>query len=299
MTDWEALEAELATKVAPCVAVTLCVRHEDDPREGFVRCFEDYCARFGEHLSWFVEDDTGRFKKFGEKGLGYPRTRLMGLRGRLDGEDDVIWAATGGAHYRDASPWQWFAAVSGGLPPSLHYLRATCHRGAFEDRWPEFVSMVRRWANWLRVWHGNAGYSLNLTVDDDDARRTFAPVLCAVARRFRGVELDYWTSIVTSTKDGIKGVNWLTLVSNELLRLIGSADEIRSKLSPEVALETIQDGLLFQAGAHPEIGDVNRGERLPLYGEVARLLEPVRARNVWPIYFDTAETRRWLDRFDD
>ena len=159
--------------------------------------------------------------------------------------------------------------------------------------------MVREWATWVRVWHGNAGYSLNLTVDDDDARRTFAPVLCAVARRFYGVELDYRSSIRISTKDGVKGVNWLTLVSNELLQRIGAADEIRSKLSPEVSLEAIEDGLLFQAGPHPEVGDVNRGERLPLYGEVARLLKPVRARDVWSIYFDKAETRRWLDRFDD
>jgi Protein of unknown function (DUF3396) len=74
--------------------------------------------------------------------------------------------------------------------------------------------------------------------------------------------------------DGVKGVNWLTLIDAGLLAEVGGVRVIREQLSSEIEIVECKYGTILKAGSSPSLGDVNRGDVLPLYKEVYRLLEP-------------------------
>ena len=74
--------------------------------------------------------------------------------------------------------------------------------------------------------------------------------------------------------DGLKTVNWLTLLDTDLLKQLGGQRGLRSKLSTDIDLITTKHGVIVQAGPVPGLGDVNRTEVLPLYREIDALLEP-------------------------
>ena len=88
-----------------------------------------------------------------------------------------------------------------------------------------------------------------------------------------------------------------------MLGELGGAEGLRSRLhSPGTTVQELAgDKVLITLGAWPEAGDTERGDTLPAYRELARVLEP------W-LYFDEdprmlgqseEDTRRWERRFLD
>jgi hypothetical protein len=75
-------------------------------------------------------------------------------------------------------------------------------------------------------------------------------------------------------EDGVKTVNWLTLLDADLVKQLGGQRGLRGKLSTDIDLITTKHGVIVQAGPIPGLGDVNRKEVLPLYREVDALLQP-------------------------
>jgi hypothetical protein len=62
---------------------------------------------------------------------------------------------------------------------------------------------------------------------------------------------------------------------------------------------------MIQAGPAPGAGDLNAGDRLPLYREVSRALKPIRTTYHPKLGYEReggfgeAGTNAWLARFDD
>ena len=96
-------------------------------------------------------------------------------------------------------------------------------------------------------------------------------------------------------KHGIRDTNWLTLVTNELLKKVGGIAGVRNKLSSRVVLHEVREGWLFQAGERPLVGGPGyEADDFGAYAEVARALAPCRDRVIgWD-----EETLRWMQRFD-
>jgi hypothetical protein len=148
----------------------------------------------------------------------------------------------------------------------------------------------------LPVCSGHAGFHLAMS----QRRRTeWEPYL-----RYLGVDLHDHAAASAEVGDRISGVHWLTVVGQAALESFGGATQLRKKLAAEVTLHEIgNSAALLQLGNQPVMGDSNRGDLLPLYRDVARVLEP---QLYWPQTAhlfdvdcapDEFTTKRWYRRF--
>lgn len=99
----------------------------------------------------------------------------------------------------------------------------------------------------------------------------------------------------------IDGVHWLTFLGQPALGALGAVEGLRAQLkSPGTTVQELEgDRAVITLGEWPEAGDTERGDTLPAYRELARVLEP------W-LYFeedygDSAfpEKHQWERRFLD
>ncbi|ATB36890.1 hypothetical protein CYFUS_002305 [Cystobacter fuscus] len=74
----------------------------------------------------------------------------------------------------------------------------------------------------------------------------------------------------------VDGVHWLNFLGPEVSSHVGGAEVLRSRLhSPSSTVQSLVDGrVLVSLGLGPEAGDLRRGDTLPAYRELARVLEP-------------------------
>ena len=149
---------------------------------------------------------------------------------------------------------------------------------------------------------GHAGYSFNLS--DDITLGFYAhSEFYRLGMRYPGIDIPSLTTSLFVVADGIKGINWLTLVGKKHLERLGSIAILSKILGDRVLIEKFPHGVMFQAGPAPEIGDVNRHKVLPLYHKVGRVLSRIRATEHPPFIVrgklaDEDATQEWLSRFD-
>jgi hypothetical protein len=115
----------------------------------------------------------------------------------------------------------------------------------------------------------------------------------------------FWTYETKKAKHGIRDTNWLTLVTNSILKKAGGIEAARKKLSSEIVLHEVREGWLFQAGPEPLLGDCKEPTvDFRLYSEVAKFLKPCRDKTaLWGPYqkpgeFTHEEMLGWIARFD-
>jgi len=140
------------------------------------------------------------------------------------------------------------------------------------DQSNEMFAFVAQLADAFPFRCGLAGYSFECSRYDKRKSETHA---WSTSMRHTGVDI---VRIPVDAKavgsDGVKGVNWLTLIDAGLLREVGGAKVIRQQLSSEIEVVDCKHGVILKAGPAPSLGDVNRGDVLRLYREVYRLLAP-------------------------
>lgn len=107
-------------------------------------------------------------------------------------------------------------------------------------------------------------------------------------------------------RDGIKGVNWLTILGPEFIRRIGGVTQIRNKLPTSVDVVEVGRGVILRAGPIPRWGHVNRQDLLPDYRAVYKLVAPLQDPIVQrytsfslPGGDHKMKTTAWLRRFAD
>lgn len=101
----------------------------------------------------------------------------------------------------------------------------------------------------------------------------------------------------------VRGPAWLTFLGQPLLGQLGGVSELRSRLRSEstTVRELEGDRAVVTLGPWPEAGDTQRGDVLPPYRELARILEP------WTYFEDKSRfpavrvepLRSWERRFLD
>ena len=150
---------------------------------------------------------------------------------------------------------------------------------------------------------GHAGFALEMTQYQLEASHRAA---FRIAMAHPGLDISNpITDSVALAQSAIKGVNWFTLVSDELLsRLDGWLPALRN--SPGVVLHKVGAGYAIQAGDMPRMDDGPYGDALHPYRSVYRVLAPLQA----PLLdrygaFDLPggdhrqKTRKWLLRLGD
>lgn len=101
----------------------------------------------------------------------------------------------------------------------------------------------------------------------------------------------------------VRGAYWLNFLGQPVLGEVGGAAELRARLtSPEITVQELDaDRVAITLGTWPEAGDTDSGQGLPLYRELARVLEPWLFHEPPPRGFDfpPEDIRRWERRFLD
>lgn len=122
---------------------------------------------------------------------------------------------------------------------------------------------------------------------------------------FRHPGFDFPSPAGYSWKVGtrIRGPHWVTFLGQPTLGDMGGSQFLRSRLhSPGVTVEDMSgERSVVTLGDWPEAGDLEQGQRLPAYRELAHVLEP------WLYFeprarlpdFSPEETRQWDRRFLD
>lgn len=162
---------------------------------------------------------------------------------------------------------------------------------------PFFASLVKEFP----IWGAVAGFGFDL-VWGREFEQTGMPVIFRTAKRFTALQVRDRIQEDNMIKK-LKSAGWLTFLDEELVATAGGEDALRRAVEGDgVTVRNVRDGLLFQAGPEPPIGDVNRQNKdtLPL-AAVNRGIEPVRIDRWFSTHLfgvERDEADEWLSRFD-
>lgn len=146
---------------------------------------------------------------------------------------------------------------------------------------------------------GHAGYALFWDAWRGEPAGPVASRIRALLHRHPG--LDHGDHLLACDRGftSINGVNWLTLLGPALAAQVGGREALTRRLGPEIPIHAIGAGIGLQAGAAPALGDVNRGETLPLYRRVGAALRELRSLEYVELPgMDEDASEAWLARFD-
>lgn len=302
-------EDGVVLQVALMATIYVTDMHRREVREALVACCEQYFQRCGSHLRWALRPDTGKMVHF-EEGEA---SRLRQWLPALDEHDSTSLSYHSAEWHLGAGAYTLRALVCAkALYRALGYVRFTVPVQTLSNE-PDLVpSMLLDFSRRLRPMSGYGGIGMVATPDYGLAEH-YNPVVYGVAQRFPGMEVDYpvWHGISLGKEEGwIKGVNWLTVVDDPLLKRLGGVDSVRSDLA---ALDSGFDvfrfdgGLMIRAGTRPELGDAAAGNWPALYVKLAKYLKPLRVVSHPPFHrtwegvdvFTEERTQAWLSRFED
>ena len=188
--------------------------------------------------------------------------------------------------------------------PILGLPRAGSIRCVFEnDVSANDLAALAAWSvDHLPLAWGTAGF----VFVHESGRKTVAyDRIAAEAKRLWGVQLLDAGALQWDALDGLPGINWLTLVGNafaqargvEPAALLGAAS---ARVDAGVYSRAGKLAMVFAAGSAPTRGDVNVGDDLGPYAQVAELLEPLLVRQPTPLsgaFESPAVLSAWLRRF--
>jgi len=281
-------------------------------KEAVTICAEAYLRRCGKHLRWAINPETGYPERFGKGQGANPRAWLPDIP-----EDEEFTLIYHGAPSKNGASAYSLETFGQQRRPYLQfgYFRVSFPLLEFADGSGSLPEVMMDICRTLKPVSGYGGIGL-IDTQDSWTNIQCAPVVFDWAQRFPGLEVDYplrhsiWlTDGREGDRDGIKGVNWLTVAGDRYLSELGGADKVEADLAAldsQFVVRRYEGGLLIQAGPRPQLGDATRGVWPTLYVKLAKYLEAIRVTNHNPfqrgtdvVPFDKANSEAWLRRFDD
>lgn len=290
---------------------TLYVRnpHDVSVRQALARVGDQYQAMFGEHLKLYLNPTgEGHYERYPATGVSLAKY----VADNATPERPFIPSFTGGDRYQDASSYSfeiWAADkiyFPAGEQPA--YFSATVPFSFLKDQPGKgaFQHLVHGWCKILKPFCGYAGVGAIQSVETTEKERTVRLVY-PIAKRFPGVEVDNAAIVALHIDSHIKGVNWLTALSDDCLAPIGGREALLSQLDENFRILDYDGGVLIQAGPMPQLGDVNREHAPRYYRQLSQIVKPLRMRFPDGHSFirpgdgrsGAEATNEWLARFDD
>ena len=136
-----------------------------------------------------------------------------------------------------------------------------------------FVSFVVDAAGFIPFDSGYCSPALNFAAEG--MLRTAAAVMVPLGLRHPGYDLNRNRRTRFALGRRSRGARWITFLADSLVNELGGEEALRGRLDPGVEMISLHESLVLRAGSYPEVGDVNRNERLPLLRSVAQAIEPV------------------------
>jgi hypothetical protein len=299
-------------QVAQIATVYFEAPYRREVREAVVSCTEDYLGRWKQHLRWAVSPDGRRIERFGAGKGSNPRAWLPDM-----GEDESFTLKYHGAEDKRGASAFSLRAFGAERRPYLQFgfFRVSFPLLWFVDGSTSLTEVLLGICRTLKPVSGYGGIGV-IESPDREISSEYEPIVYQWARRLPGLEADYpvshglWlTDGRDDSRDGIKGGNWLTALSDRYVAELGGADKVEADLKTldsRFLVHRYQGGILIQAGPRPQLGDVERDLWPELYVKLNKYLKPVRVVRHNPFQhggpgerFDKVRSEAWLRRFDD
>jgi len=258
-----------------------------------------------ESLKWYSTENMSRHKTCTPRALNMLRGWL---RPGAPHREIINIHLKDGVSYADAATysfWVWGSEKG----EARHGIDSNSIRCTFPVQWAvdkpgEFRDFAIDLCNHFPFQSGHGGYALETT-----HYRQEPGDIAAWKLSTQHPGLDIARPIVDRValqREGIKGVNWLTMLCDEFVDRIGGATTLREQLPDSVRLIPVTGGLVFQAGQEPKAGHVNRNDRLPDYKAVYKVVAPLQQPIIdrygaldLPGGDHREKTQAWLRRFAD
>ncbi|QRK05091.1 DUF3396 domain-containing protein [Archangium violaceum] len=273
--------------------------HKASVRQKAAECIDEYILLVREHLRWGVVGEQ-RPRDISHQPFG-PMTDVARA---LPEAESFEMAATGAEAYHQASHYNLHALLGRHRPfRRLGYVSASLPFRFLLGRPAGFFQqLVHAWCCRLSPFHGYAGLGLLRSMEGSEAR-AIEPLVFPLVKRFPGLEIEMPHLESRLLSEGIKGVNWLTIVGDPLLEKVGGQKALIQSLGNDFIFHPYPGGLMIQAGPQPEFGDLERNMLPVHYCQLYEVLRPLQAQYD-DILMDTPEgvepeefTRQWLRRF--
>jgi len=153
-------------------------------------------------------------------------------------------------------------------------------------------------ATLLPLRSGFCGLSFNGELDRVGMPRKLLPYW----KRYPGIDIPDGGPFSWDMGKRLRGPHWVNFLGQPVLGELGGVPGLRERLkSPETTVQELPgDKAIITLGPWPEAGDTEKGEVLPAYRELARVLEPwLYHSKVSMLEQSREETRRWERRFLD
>ena len=270
-------------------------------------CVENYYKNFSDKLNCYLLPNAKRITKI----KGDPILRWQTAVEKLDGTYglgmEVFYDDTHEGVAFNATPWQ--ISCLGCKPSStdLSAISASLSVGSDNKEGNNFSTlfeMTLSWCERLKPAHGSAGFCFAYTPAMELQPKWTWPLL----QRYPGMghhDIIDFTLSVEETYNRIKGVNWLTILGDQIVTELGGVDRIQSELGSQCWIHTYVGGIIIIAGPVPQLGDTYADIIPERYKSVAKITRTVRFENyeypllTLPEPIDSLEaTLKWIRRFD-
>lgn len=276
--------------------------HTSRKREALVKCFEAFEAAFGEHLALRRDSDRGSWVKL-------PEANPESLReyvGALDEDDRIEWYFSSGDDREAVAEYSISALTARGwMDKECSILRFQVPRSLpFDENGKKILlNLINFCCEQLEPYHANAG--LNAVAPYQET--AWEAEKFDLATRYNALYIDSFIVDKIQSPAGIKGVNWLTFVSNTLSEALGGPPSFVSYCrGAGVEPVRLGTGFMIQAGEYPQLGPVGMPSSEE-YVRANRALRPLRNGNFGSMgtgsisgetRFDRCTSDLWIRRFD-
>ncbi|XYH93892.1 type VI immunity family protein [Sorangium sp. So ce1128] len=270
-------------------------------REAVAEAAEDYLREFRDHLRWAKQPRTARLYPIDSGRVKSPGEWLPEHK---EGES-WFWGFHGGERATDTSEFQVSAYGSSNIRKDrLGFFQMYLPLSWPAERRIAFPELVLRTCKRINPLSGYGGAGVLEALDLGTSDR-FQPAVRELGERFPGLEVECRTAHCNHLQDGIKGVNWLTILGDRWVKAAGGLDDLRRRLDNNFTFHRYDGGLVIQAGPKPELGDAQANRWPEHYVTLAKILKKIQIKNHYPMHLggpgrrmDKNATMAWLFRFD-
>jgi TseV toxin immunity protein TsiV len=163
-----------------------------------------------------------------------------------------------------------------------------------------YVESVHRVAQRLPFDSGYASPALTHGAQGHQA--AFAKEARKWAFRHPGFDMPNNEGTAAGIAQKLRGAYWLTFLGPWALEQVGGQSALRKALPEDVQMQSAGVGVMLRVGKHPELGDVNKGHKLPVLRAMAKVLEAASRFDdafLDNIFVDETQRARWERRHLD
>jgi hypothetical protein len=267
---------------------------------GFERFFRTFTGKYQASFRHYRTGDMKKPRKFQAPALDGPLSWFKD--GKLMSKNLLSFLAYSGSAEKTVAPPALEVTLMGCWNPA-----SFCFRSSLDvseaDAPDDVVALARDALADFPLHSGYCGYSFIWNEVDDNAEAATYEWSNPLYLRYPGFNNGDVGQFNNAIPGGLVAVSWLTFLGKGLVEQLGGLAKLDKALPSGASLIALPPGgCIVRTGPQPELGDVNRRDKLPSYRAVGKVLAPCRAsddalENFYIDEMDEGKAHDWKLRF--